>query len=127
MNSVDNPTAIIRTKSSGKKFGKGVNRHFQGETPKTCLICVGAVVSIQGYNFCPLWGLHNGACGTVREIIFAPGETPLSGHQPNYVVVHFPMYIGPPWDADNPKVNYMFFGICYTAMLTSILCFILTS
>ena len=107
MNSVENPTAIIRTKGSGKRFGKSVNRHFQGETPKASLLCVGAAVSIQGFNFCPLWGLHNGACGTVKEIIFKQGESPTSGHQPIYVVVYFPMYIGPSWDSANPKVKYI--------------------
>jgi hypothetical protein len=104
INSPACPTAIIRSIGTGSKFGKGVNSHFRGDTPKTSLLCVGATVSIQGYNFCPLWGLHNGACGTVREIIFSPGESPQTGHQPAYVVVHFPMYIGPPWDASRSKV-----------------------
>ena len=45
MNSADNPTAIIGT-SSGKKFGKSVNHHFQSETPKTSLLCIGTTVSI---------------------------------------------------------------------------------
>ena len=111
LNSVKNPTAIIRTKGSGKRFGKSVNRHFQGETPKTSLLCVGAAVSIQGYNFCPLWGLHNGACGTIKEIIFKPGESPISGHQPIYVVIYFPMYIGPSWDSTNPKVKYILLNL----------------
>ena len=108
MNSVDNPTAIIQTKGSGKKFSKGVNCHFQGETPKTSLLCIRAAVSIQGFNFCPLWGVHNGVCVTVCEIIFKPGKTPTCGHQPNYFVVNFPMYIGPPWGSANPKYKVQY-------------------
>ena len=53
-----------------------------------------------------MWGLHNGACGIVREIVFQDGHSPNAGHQPSYVVVHFPLYVGPPWDEAFPKVLF---------------------
>ncbi len=53
----------------------------------------------------PQWSLYNGSIGTVEEIIFEKGENPNQGHQPKYVVVHFPSYSGPVWDLNHPKVN----------------------
>ena len=102
-NSPERPSAIVQLLGSGQ-VGKGVKRHFDGDPPKAALICVGSVVCIQGFNFCPLWGLHNGACGIVREIIFQEGHSPNTGHHPEYVIVHFALYIGPPWDPASPKV-----------------------
>lgn len=104
MNSKSNPTAIIKCTGSGKK-GKSIACHFQEESPKTTLLCLGATVSLQGCNFQPLWGLHNGACGTVQEIIYTNNESPNTGHLPSYVVVRFPQYIGPAWDVNNPQVG----------------------
>jgi PIF1-like helicase len=104
VNSPDNPTAIIRPKTSGTKFGKSINRHFGTELPKASLLCIDAIVSLQGQNFFPSWGLHNGACGNVKEIVFATDKNPNNGDLPEYVVVHFPQYIGPPWDHKEPKV-----------------------
>lgn len=105
MNTSHNPTAIIRPKGYGDKFGKSINSHFDSEMPKAALLCLGAKVCIQGQNFQPMWGLHNGACGTVKEIIFPSGHNPNAGHHPSYVVVTFPQYTGPTWDKDNPKVQ----------------------
>ena len=104
MNSKENPTAICKPASSSSKFGKGVKRHFRGnKSGKASLLCRGCKVCINGKNFFPLWGLHNGGCGIVKEIVFAKGESPNKGHHPKYVVVYFPLYRGPPWDIDNPK------------------------
>jgi PIF1-like helicase len=104
-NSPTNPTAIIKCIGGNNKWGKALNGHFQGKPPPTALLCIGATVSIQGQNFYPVWGLHNGACGTVQEIVFDPGMNPNNGQHPRYVVVRFPLYIGPIWDSDNPKVS----------------------
>lgn len=103
-NTPDNPTAIVRPKGQGDKFGKSINSHFESEIPKASLICVGARVCIQGHNFNPLWGLHNGACGTVKEIIYSTATNPNRGDHPSYVIVEFPQYCGPTWDIDYPKV-----------------------
>lgn len=104
-NTPENPTAIIRPTGSGKKFGKGINSHFDSQSPAAALLCIGAKVCLSGYNFNPIWGLHNGACGTVKEIVFDTGHSPNKGDLPKYVVVEFPQYNGPTWDLDNPKVS----------------------
>jgi hypothetical protein len=109
MNSVDNPTAIIKSVGTGTKYAKSIQSHFQTNTPSASLICLGAKVCLQGQNICPLWGLHNGACGTVQEIIFEQGKNPNNGDHPKFVVVNFPQYRGPAWDIDRPKVTYHMF------------------
>jgi PIF1-like helicase len=105
MNTANNPTAIIKCTSTGNKFGKAINRHFPAIKPQTSFLCIGATTSLQGKNFCPIWGLHNGACGTVKEIVFDPDQNPNKGDMPKYVVVNFPLYTGPAWDTLNPKVR----------------------
>jgi len=105
VSSVDNPVAFCRTRTSGSLNGKGDRRHFDSDSPPASLICVGATVSLENKNFCPSWGLHNGAVGTVEEIIFDKGKNPNHGDLPSYVVVNFPLYIGPTWDPDSPKVR----------------------
>jgi hypothetical protein len=101
----NNPLAVVKTRSVGKK-GKAVSWHFgqKDELLQSSMIAIGAIVALRGRNFCPAWGLHNGACGTVQEIIFAEGENPNTGDQPLYVAVEFPHYSGPIWDKNNPKV-----------------------
>ena len=106
LNTVENPTAIIKATNGNRALGKGVACHFAAGSSLTSLICKGATVSIQGLNFYPSWGLHNGACGTVKEIIFKPGESPNNGNHPLYVVVDFPLYIGSAWDVNEPKVRF---------------------
>jgi hypothetical protein len=105
MNKPDNPTAIIRPNGHGNKFGKSINSHYDEDTPKAALVCVGAKVCIQGQNFHPQWGLHNGACGVVKEIVYTEGKNPNKGDHPAYVVVNFPQYKGPHWDPANPQVR----------------------
>lgn len=102
-----NPVAIIRTQSVKTNAGGGkVNsKHFSGEPVPAAIICVEARVALEQYNFCPSWGLHNGACGTVEEIVFGKKKSPNTGHQPEYVVVNFPLYCGPVWDENNPTVS----------------------
>ena len=100
----DNPVAVVKSKSSGNTTGKAIKSHFESDLPSASLLCVGAKVAISSRNFQPSWGLHNGACGTVHEIIFAKGKNPNAGDMPSYVVVEFPLYCGPPWDKSNPKL-----------------------
>lgn len=102
--SVSNPVAIIRSQSHGNTKGKGNNRHFDTDLPSTSLLCIDCKVAIHSRNLKPDWGLHNGGCGIVREIIFAVNKNPNDGDLPEYVIVEFPLYCGPPWDADNPKL-----------------------
>ena len=101
-NTEEHPTAVFKSQSTSVKNGKGVRYHFQDSISKTSLMCVGSQVCIDGRNFFPMWGLHNGACGRVDEIVFKPGDNPNHGHLCKYVVVDFPLYRGPSWDKNNP-------------------------
>ena len=78
LNSKMNPTTIIKTIGTGNK-GNAITSHFLNEAPKSTMLCVGATVSLQGCNFQPLWGLYNGVCGTVKEIIFDKDQSPNFG------------------------------------------------
>jgi PIF1-like helicase len=100
-----NPVAMIRSKSIGPQGGKGIKRHFDSDLPGTALLCIDCKVAMHSRNLKPSWGLHNGACGTVREIVFSPGKNPNNGDDPEYVVVEFPLYCGPAWDKGNHKVG----------------------
>ena len=42
-------------------------------------------------------GLMNGARGKVKAIVYREGGSPSGGHQPQYVVVAFDEYVGPPF------------------------------
>lgn len=99
------PAAFIRVKSEGSA-GKGIGKHFQrGSSPETVVICLDSIIALDGVNFCPEWGLYNGALGFVREIVYAKGSSPNKGDLPEYVVVEFPNYKGPIWDVNNEKVR----------------------
>jgi PIF1-like helicase len=113
-NTDQNPTIIVKPISKGGKYGIGIASHFQDKLPPASMLCVNAKVCIQGCNFCPAWGLYNGACGTVEEIIFEEGKDPNKGDHPKYIVVRFPQYIGPVWDLDHPKVNYCTFRLLWS-------------
>ena len=98
-----NPLAIIKSTNTGTEFRKAISNHFDNDLPQSTVICRKAKVSIVGKNFMPLWGLHNGACGEVVDIVYEKGKNPNDGDLPRYVVVHFPYYCGPAWDVKNPK------------------------
>ena len=101
----EKPVAICRTLSTSDRE-KAVAWHFgKSDIPAASLLCRDARVCIEGKNFNPYWGLYNGACGTVSEIVFKPGENPNQGHLPEYVVVDFPGYSGPIWDEQKPTVR----------------------
>ncbi len=84
-----------------------VKSHFHDDSGVTeyTPICRKCLVSIQGRNFMPKWGLFNGAVGTVMEIIYEKGNNPNHGDLPTAVIVDFPGYIGPIWDKNNPTVS----------------------
>lgn len=80
-----------------------IKSHFESTTnPEPAYLCNGAKVCLQAKNFIPLWGLHNGACGTIDEYVFLPQQDPNNGGLPLYVVVDFPLYRGPAWDTEHP-------------------------
>ena len=111
--SEENPVAICKVQSEGPLNGKAIKRHFgiqnsnkhQDDGWNSSLLSVGAYVALDGRNYNPAWGLHNGAMGKVQEIVFEPGQNPNHGDLPSYVVVHFPNYSGPAWDMNDPKVR----------------------
>ena len=103
-----NPAVVLPTQRHGPINGNAVESHFpsgRGSWPQTSTICVNAKVALRSKNICPLWGLHIGACGVVKEIVFGKGCSPNRGDSPLYVVVDFPKYCGPPWDVSNPTVS----------------------
>lgn len=104
----DNPVAICKTDSKGLHQGMAIKSHFDktSKIPNSALLCLQTKVALENKNFCPLWGLHNGAVGTIEEIVFAKGTDPNLGALPLYVVVNFPQYCGPVWDTENPKVSF---------------------
>jgi hypothetical protein len=105
----DNPVAFIKPQGYGATTGRPIAEHFKGnrrnskETTGSIQICREAKVALNGRNFKPQWGLHNGAGGIAKESVFAKGHNPNNGDLPLYVVVHFPLYCGPVWDKNDPK------------------------
>ena len=101
-----NPVAVCKTRSSGLHNGMAITSHFKNsKIPTSSLLSIGTKVALENKNFCPIWGLHNGAVGIVDEIVFQKGQNPNKGDLPHYVVVDFPQYVGPVWDLDNPTVS----------------------
>lgn len=112
-----NPLAIIKPHSNSHHGPRGKRSHFKSDMPEASLLCRDAKVAIEMRNFNPIWGLHNGACGTVREMVFSANTNPNTGDLPLYVVVDFPNYTGPPWDLDNPTVRIATIGTGLAAPL----------
>jgi len=104
LSSKDNPVALLKCQSCNNATGKGDRRHFDSSA-HSCMLCLEARVAIRERNFWPEMGLHNNACGIVKEIVFTENSNPNHGDLPKYIVVEFPLYCGPPWDKDNPKVR----------------------
>lgn len=104
------PVAVMKSRTNGRAMGKAIRSHFDADLPSASVFCEGSKVAINSRNFKPSWGLHNGACGTAIEIVFAKGHSPNNGDLPLYTVVDFPLYNGPIWDRQNPTVREL--GIC---------------
>jgi len=82
---------------------RGFFSHFPIKTRNSASVplCRGARICLDR-NIWTETGLYNGAMGTVIDIRFAPGESPLQGNLPLYVIVKMDEYVGPIWDAKNP-------------------------
>jgi len=109
------PVAFCKPTSTNVEFGKAISNHFDNKPPDATYFCVGSQVAIDNRNFCPDWGLFNGAIGTVVEIVFDKGNCPNTGSLPAYVVVNFPNYKGPVWDSLNPQVRFI---VCFVIYIT---------
>ena len=95
-----NPVARIKSKTintTAKVYGRQVTRndHFDlDRQPNQVLICVGARVSLNGFNPDPRHGLFHGSLGVVRDIVYDDGESPTLDVFPSYVLVEFDQYCG---------------------------------
>ncbi|GFH54205.1 hypothetical protein CTEN210_10681 [Chaetoceros tenuissimus] len=90
-------------KTERSKLDRAVKSHFKVtslQEAKTVL-ARGARVSLT-QNKWAIKGLFNGSLGTVVDVRFEKGCSPLLGDLPLFVIVDFDNYIGPPWDKDNP-------------------------
>ena len=89
--------------SANSKKDRGFFSHFAIKTRNSASVplCRGARICLDR-NIWTEAGLYNGAMGTVIDIRFAPGESPLQGHLPIYVIVKMDEYVGPIWDEKNP-------------------------
>lgn len=111
-----NPVAVIKSRTNGRA-GKAIRSHFDADLPTAAVFCIGSKVAINSRNFMPSWGLHNGACGTAVEIVFAQDHNPNNGDMPLYTVVDFPLYSGPVWDTEHPTVRFFSFFVLYVTSL----------
>ena len=102
--SATNPVARIRSQTTKRGLIVSNNQHYDESIPSSITICREAQVSITGCNIMPSWGLFNGSLGTVKDIVFNPSESPNNGQLPQYVLVSFPTYCGPPFDKQHPKL-----------------------
>ena len=103
----NNPVCLLQTKFLKRSTQKweGIRNHFDADSiPKKTLLAKHAKVAISGRNFQPNWGLYNGALGTIVGFKFSSGKNPQTDHLPEYVVVDFPSYSGPPWISDKPTL-----------------------
>jgi len=102
--SKSNPVALICpqiTGISGKNTRTSI--HFAKDDCKLPVrICRGAKVQLKNRNFRPEYGLFNGSMGEVKEIIYEPLLSPVSGDLPTFVLVDFPKYTGPPFLIEHP-------------------------
>jgi len=105
--SAENPVARIRSKITTQTRNTNQNTtHFKDNpVPIITNLCRNARVQITGRNLEPDWGLYNGAIGTVKEIVYEHDKSPIGGDLPEFVLVEFTQYCGPPWITDKPKVT----------------------
>ena len=66
-------------------------------------VCKGARVMLTN-NINVDYGLYNGAVGTVVDIIYPEGKSPVDQVFPQFILVEFPRYTGPSWIEGNPKL-----------------------
>ena len=101
--SAENPVAHVKSITTKKGVIVSNNAHYDESTPPSTTICREAQVSISGCNIMPSWGLFNGSLGTVKDIVYKYSESPNNGQLPEYVLVVFPTYCGPPFNLLYPK------------------------
>ncbi|XP_066914213.1 uncharacterized protein [Clytia hemisphaerica] len=94
------PVATIPSTGRGYHHKNGDKQ--VGQIPPKATIAVNSKVILTKNQkaFTP-YGLHNGAAGIVKAILYEKGTSP--PQLPTAVIVYFPRYTGPAWDINNPK------------------------
>ena len=71
---------------------QAVASHFDSKSkvPHTSIFCVDAKVALENRNFRPTWGLHNGACGIVRVIVYGKDAPPTLGTSLTMLLWNYP-------------------------------------
>ena len=102
-----NPVAFIKAQSKNKHGATISNnsKHFRDDNVlSTTMLCRGAKVHLYGKNLKPEWGLYNGSIGKVVDIVYQKGCSPNTNDLPQYTLVEFPQYKGPPFLENHPKI-----------------------
>ena len=95
--SLNVPVAVIPSTGSGKHH----KDNLVGQIPSRCIVAIGSrVILTKNQKELTWYGLNNGAVGNVISIKYSEGKSP--PHFPEYIVVDFQQYNGPPWDACHP-------------------------
>jgi hypothetical protein len=100
-----NPIARIQNQTTSKGIVyNGKTKYMKKECDIDAILncCREARVQLTGKNFEPDRGLFNGAQGTIKEIVFKDNDSPLDYKFPQYIIVDFPTYCGPPWIKHKP-------------------------
>ena len=81
----------------------GIKGHFSPNDirRKNSSLARGARVALDR-NLWDCMGLYNGAMGTIVDIRFETGKSPLQGDLPIYTIIDFDNYKGPPWITSHP-------------------------
>jgi hypothetical protein len=100
----DNPLIRLPCKMYGRSRQSAVRSHFDVSlrTQSNPVLCRGCRVTLDR-NYCESIGLFNGSTGTVQEIRYRPGTSPLRGDFPAYVLIDVDTYNGVPWNLHYPK------------------------
>ena len=95
--SLNSPVAMIKSLSKGRHSSK----RELGQIWDRSIICVGCRVILTKNEGSLTWAkLNNGAIGTVISIVYKEGISPPDF--PEYIVVDFKNYDGPPWIQAHP-------------------------
>ena len=94
------PIAKISADSQGQ-HAKSSSAAGSGGLIRLLYVCKTARVNLT-VNINVKFGLFNGAVGTVVDIVYPEGRSPADAGFPEFIVVDFPGYTGPPWIQDHP-------------------------
>ena len=94
------PIAKITADCQGS-HAKSSSSDASGGLIRQLYVCKTARVNLT-VNINVKYALYNGAVGAVVDIVYAEGLSPSDGGFPEFLVVDFPKYTGPPWMEDHP-------------------------